>query len=147
MQADYVVTEIPQQIFEVFKTNRGQIVDASAHLPSLGVDAINAGGDRTLATLYGLRAFRADLHQLNYCNIKVKDLVDLNSTDKTKSINSVYLATQHTLFLNLMREGGLNNNVELLDLLNRNDADVWLESETSHWMFKCHDTGFCCRID
>ncbi len=147
MQIDYVVTEIPQQIFKMYNNHYGEIVDSSAHLPSLGIDAINAGGDRSLATLYGLRAFRADLHQLKYCNIEIKDLVDLNSTDKTKSINSVYLATQHTLFLNLMREGGLNNDVKVLDLLNRNDADVWLEPQTSHWMFKCHDTGFCCRID
>lgn len=138
---------IPAAVFKAFKTNRGQIVDPSAHMPHIDVGALAEGGDKSLATLYLIRALREDLQSLERNRIKVTDTIIGTKRERSPlDTSSLFLYQQHralrALLMDTVVESRCNN---VWNMLNRNNVDMWQE-KNGDWMLKCSETNFLCRV-
>lgn len=137
---------IPVEIFKAYPENGnwiGTIKDRSANMPSIGKEQLKNGADRSLAMLYALRAFREDLQALKKTNTCIKTLVKDKHIEHAYEyeINNWFVKTNHTLFYSLIFYYVIKNqDLEVLDLLNRNDVDIWKSGEV--WHFKDSESGF-----
>ncbi len=138
---------IPNEVFNAFKNNRGQIVDQVSYMPSIGIDAIKAGADKVLATLYLIRALREDLYSQKRNRINIANTITGVPRERSAlDTSSLFFYQQHRLLRSLLVDTIIKgNNTKVWDMLNRNGADVW-KDEKGDWMFKCSETQFLCRV-